>query len=86
MSFPLASTTKDILRLGDGSGPFEVRGAGLDLHRGNATVNSTEYSTTLYTTEAALVIRSHAREHAVLLFTSHDSLGFDTFRCILGNV
>jgi hypothetical protein len=38
---------------------------GLDLHNGTEVANSSEYSTTLYTTEAARIIAAHA-EHGVM--------------------
>jgi arylsulfatase B/arylsulfatase I/J len=38
---------------------------GLDLHNGSKVVNSSEYSTTLYTTEAHRIIAAHAAEHGV---------------------
>ena len=37
---------------------------GLDLHRNREVVNSTEYSTTLYTAEARRIIQTHAATHA----------------------
>ena len=38
---------------------------GLDLHNGTEVANSSEYSTTLYTTEADRIIAAHAAEHGV---------------------
>ena len=38
---------------------------GLDLHNGTEVANSSEYSTTLYTTEADRIVAAHAAEHGV---------------------
>ena len=38
---------------------------GLDLHNGTKVANSSEYSTTLYTTEAARILAAHAAAHAL---------------------
>ena len=38
---------------------------GLDLHNGTEVANSSEYSTTLYTTEADRIIAAHAAQHGI---------------------
>jgi hypothetical protein len=47
------------------TGPLGEPVTGLDLHNGTEVANSSEYSTTLYTTEAARIIAAHAAEHGV---------------------